>query len=128
MQPGGPGQSRTGVGAGSGRQDPRSPFGSPGNREPLEELDTSAKFIPGGMVGVSSKNTDASIKIFKGQDHYNDWVVTIQDAMPQFRAPGQQQNQPGMPPNQRGRPNPQGMPSPNPQGTSPNRSGFPNRR
>ncbi|MGH9161091.1 MAG: type II secretion system protein [Vicinamibacteraceae bacterium] len=78
--------------ASEGQDDRTEPF------KPGEQLDTSAKFIPGGMVGVASKNTGESIKIFKGQDHYDKWVVTIQDAMPQFRAPGQQGTQPGQPP------------------------------
>jgi type II secretory pathway pseudopilin PulG len=101
--------SQRGVGSGAsqfGRSDPRNPSGARGDRsqplKPGEQLDTSAKFIPGGMVGVASKNTGESIKIFKGQDHYDKWVVTIQDAMPQFGAPGQPGAQPGQQPGQRG--------------------------
>jgi type II secretory pathway pseudopilin PulG len=30
--------------------------------------------VPGGVAGVVSKSTDASIRIYNGQTHYNEWV------------------------------------------------------
>ena len=53
----------------------------------------------GPIAAVASRSTDSSVKIFKGRDHYNDWIVTIEDVVPrQFLR--QQQGVPGQP-NQR---------------------------
>ncbi|MPZ20959.1 MAG: hypothetical protein GEV06_24110 [Luteitalea sp.] len=133
-QPGSLSQRGVGLGASPrGGSDSRNPSaGAPDSRnqplKPGEQLDTSAKFIPGGMVGVSSKNTDESIKIFKEQDHYDKWVVTIQDAMPQFGAPGQSGAQPGQQGGRPGTGRPQPGPQPGPGGAGPTRPGAPTRR
>jgi type II secretory pathway pseudopilin PulG len=48
----------------------------------------------GGVIGVTSKSKDASIKIYNGRDHYNEWAfVYIQTS----QRPGQSVNQQGMP-------------------------------
>jgi type II secretory pathway pseudopilin PulG len=76
----------------------------------------------GPVAAVASKSTEKSIRIFKGRDRYDQWIVTIEDVA--MRRPGQQQNQPGQP----GQPNrPGGRPnssfgSPSGFGSSP--SGF----
>jgi hypothetical protein len=52
----------------------------------------------GPIAAVASKSTDQSIRIFKGRDHYNQWIVTIDDVVPrQFLRP-QQPTQPGQRP------------------------------
>jgi type II secretory pathway pseudopilin PulG len=60
----------------------------------------------GPIAAVVSRSTDQSIRIFKGRDHYNDWIVTIEDVVPrQFlrqtqgvpNQPGNNQNRPQTP-------------------------------
>ena len=55
----------------------------------------------GGVIGVTSKSKDASIKIYNGRDHYNEWAfVFLQTAQ---RA-GQSVGPGGGNPNQQGQP------------------------
>jgi type II secretory pathway pseudopilin PulG len=65
----------------------------------------------GPIAAVASKSTEQSIRIFKGRDHYNQWIVTIDDVIPrQFLRPPQT-TQPGQQPGANpGRPTP-GRPS-----------------
>jgi type II secretory pathway pseudopilin PulG len=52
----------------------------------------------GPVAAVASKSTEKSIRIFKGRDRYDQWIVTIEDvAMRQTQRGGQQQGQPGQP-------------------------------
>jgi type II secretory pathway pseudopilin PulG len=44
--------------------------------------------IPGGIAGVMSKSTDASIRIYNGQSHYNEWVFRFVPAAPAAGAAG----------------------------------------
>ncbi len=45
----------------------------------------------GGIVGVTSKSTDTSIRLYKGRSHYNEWafVYTAPVQAPGAAAPGQ---------------------------------------
>jgi type II secretory pathway pseudopilin PulG len=52
----------------------------------------------GPVAAVASKSTEKSIRIFKGRDRYDQWIVTIEDvALRQTQRGGQQQGQPGQP-------------------------------
>ena len=57
---------------------------------------------PGGIIGVTSKSTDSSIRLYKGRSHYNEWafVYTAPVQAPGSAAPGGrgQPGQPGQPP------------------------------
>ena len=46
----------------------------------------------GGVLGVRSKNTDTSIRVYNGATHYNEWQFVF---VPSMTGPGQ--NRPGMP-------------------------------
>jgi type II secretory pathway pseudopilin PulG len=69
------GTSRGAGGNATGGQPPAQPF----------TLGGSSTTIPGGVAGVMSKSTDASIRIYNGQTHYNEWVFRFVPATP---APG----------------------------------------
>jgi type II secretory pathway pseudopilin PulG len=51
----------------------------------------------GPVAAVASKSTDKSIKIFKGRDRYDQWIVTIEDVAIRQRNGQQQPGQPGQP-------------------------------
>ena len=53
----------------------------------------------GGIVGVTSKSTDTSIRLYKGRSHYNEWafVYTAPVQAPGAAAPGQRGGQQGQP-------------------------------
>jgi type II secretory pathway pseudopilin PulG len=61
----------------------------------------------GGVLGVRSKNTDESIRVYNGATHYNEWQFVFVPSMP---TPGQAR--PGMPGGRGGpgMPGQQGMP------------------
>jgi type II secretory pathway pseudopilin PulG len=58
----------------------------------------------GGIIGVASKSTDQSIRIFQAKDHYNEWVFVAQQVSARIGAPNGSQtptggvNLPGGPP------------------------------
>jgi type II secretory pathway pseudopilin PulG len=106
----------------------------------------------GGIIGVTSKSKDKSIRIYNGRSHYNEWAfINVQQVQapgagaPGTAAPGQRGQQPGQPgqnpfggpgsPGQRGRganPNGPGNPPPGrgfgppfPPGTNPFQPGQP---
>src|SRR5262249_12840418 len=56
----------------------------------------------GPIAAVASKSTDQSVRIFKGRDHYNEWIVTIDDVVPRQFLRQQQGVQPGQHPRQPG--------------------------
>jgi len=63
----------------------------------------------GGIIGVTSKSTESSIRLYKGRSHYNEWafVYTAPAQAPGSAVPGGrgQQPQPGQgQPGQRGQP------------------------
>jgi len=51
----------------------------------------------GGIIGVTSKSTDTSIRLYKGRSHYNEWafVYTAPVQAPGAAVPGQRGQQPG---------------------------------
>jgi type II secretory pathway pseudopilin PulG len=104
-----PGQSPTATPA----QQPRTTL-QPG-------FNSTGAGVQGGVIGVTSKSKDESIKIYNGRTRYNEWAfVYIQTA----QRPGQGGPPVGMPvrPGQQGQPGPFGGPP----GTAPMpRSNFP---
>jgi hypothetical protein len=134
--PGGPPLSgpQTGTPPAPGRQLIQTGFGSTGA--------TPA----GGIIGVTSKSKETSLKVFNGRTKYNEWAFVHVQTSQQLGQPGiggpmrpggpnqrpgpaGQQGQPpspfGMPPGAFPNPNQrQGMPAP-PPGLGPNRPAFP---
>jgi len=49
----------------------------------------------GGIIGVASKSTDQSIRIFQAKDHYNEWVFVAQQASARISAPNGSQTPTG---------------------------------
>ncbi len=78
---GGPGTTGQGTPGGQSAQQGSSPFGG-GTLGPR-----------GGMIGVASKSTDTSIRLYNGRNHYNEWQFIFAPTM----MPGQGQGRPGMP-------------------------------
>jgi type II secretory pathway pseudopilin PulG len=72
----------------------------------------------GPIAAVASRSTDQSIRIFKGRDHYNEWIVTIEDVVPRQFLRQQQGIQPGQQPGQQPGLNP-GRPSTTPPTSTP---------
>jgi type II secretory pathway pseudopilin PulG len=58
-----------------------------------------------GLIGVVSKSTDQSIRVYNGRSHYNEWAFVAQAVTQQPRAPGGGQ-QPGAAPQRPGPPGP----------------------
>jgi type II secretory pathway pseudopilin PulG len=83
-QPGGRGGAGTGIGSAT-RVGSGTPGGLTGPR--------------GGVIGVASKSTDTSLRIYNGRTHYNEWQFIYSPAL---LGPGQQR--PGMRPGQGGTP------------------------
>jgi type II secretory pathway pseudopilin PulG len=107
-----PGPDTTGTGTGSGSTG--SAFGGTG------AFGQNGTVQMGPIAAVASRSTDQSIRIFKGRDHYNEWIVTIDDVVPrQFLRP--QQLQPGQQqPGQTGKPGMnQGRPTSTPTPSTP---------
>jgi hypothetical protein len=107
-QGGGAGVSRPGVPAATAPQAPQaargiSPIGSPG-AGPV-----------GGIMGVTSKSKDKSIRLYNGRGHYNEWVFMYQPPQPTPGAGGIGAGVPGVP-GQRGA---QPVQGPNPFGQGP---------
>jgi type II secretory pathway pseudopilin PulG len=89
-------QSSTGSGS-----SPSSSSSSPFLQD--ENQNTSGMGAPRGtqyagpIAGVASRSKEHSIRIFKGRDRYDQWIVTIDDVRPRTLVPQQpgQQQQPG---------------------------------
>jgi type II secretory pathway pseudopilin PulG len=105
LQPGGPGQRGRG---GRAMQPPTpTPFGRGGP-------------VAGGIFGVVSKSTEASIRLYKGRGRYNEWQFVHAGSASAPGAPegsptpglgrGRGQRNPGAPPGSRGRSTPGPMP------------------
>jgi type II secretory pathway pseudopilin PulG len=139
--PGGPtgspttGRGQTGtpsMGAGRGM----SPSTSPGTTSPggisSGGLSSPTGSQPGGgvggVMGVTSKSKDKSIRLYNGRSHYNEWafVFTPQQQTPGGGAPGSAVPGQVGPPGQRGQPGQRGTPgSPFPGGGRPGGPGGP---
>jgi type II secretory pathway pseudopilin PulG len=79
----------------------------------------------GGIIGVTSKSTDSSIRLYKGRSHYNEWafVYTAPVQAPGSAVPGGRGQPPQ--PGQQGQPGQRGQP-PFPGGPNgPGRGNFP---
>ena len=72
----------------------------------------------GGVLGVVSKSKEASLRVYNGRNHYNEWVFVATAQSNRAGGPGGT-NQPGI--NGRGANQP-GLP---PQGGTSNRGGLP---
>jgi type II secretory pathway pseudopilin PulG len=105
--------SPSGFGSRSSEQNPSSPSG-PGGLGSSSPGTSSGGLTPGGrtssfgvdspggktvnqgpVAAVASKSTEKSIKIFKGRDRYDQWIVTIEDVALRQRNGQQQPGQPG---------------------------------
>ena len=69
----------------------------------------------GGIVGVASKSTQASLRLYKGRGRYNEWQFVYTQASNQVGVPGQ--TRPGMPPGTPGSTRPGGVPGSSRPGT-----------
>jgi type II secretory pathway pseudopilin PulG len=86
-----------------GRGSQPSPVLRSGGQRPPEPNPGSRAV--GGILGVQSKSTDESIRIYNGRSHYNEWVFVFQ---PPIEAPGTRARG-ALPPGQRlGGPGPRG--------------------
>ena len=81
------GGAAAGRGTGTGSATGPNPSGAPGEISP--GATTSYSTTPsGGIVGVTSKNTGASIKVYKGKKRYNEWQFVGMEQSPQGGGPG----------------------------------------
>ena len=81
--------------------------------------------VPGGVIGVTSKSKDESIKIYNGRTRYNEWAFVYIQMAPrpgQQGAPGGTGRQGGQ---QQGQPGPFGMQPGNLPGMGGSRGNFP---
>ena len=101
-QPGRPGAGQPGSGSGFAAR-PGQATSAPGliATEPAGADGISSTAGPrGGIVGVVSKSTKASLRLYKGRGRYNEWQFVYTQASTRIGAPGQTppgQLQPGMP-------------------------------
>lgn len=88
----------------------------------------------GGIIGVTSKSTETSLRLYNGRDKYNEWAFVYVQTAQRLEGPGQQQGRPGGPGQQPGgqRPGPFGMqpgsaprPGPRPGGSQQSPFGVP---
>jgi type II secretory pathway pseudopilin PulG len=106
-----PGQ--TGTVGGGGAQTPGSQQGRVGGQPTVVAGGASGRGTPGGqlqagggIMGVSSKSKDSSIRMYKGRTHYNEWAFLFANANARPGGPGA--NQPGVRPGVRGSQGPGG--------------------
>ena len=92
---------------GAGRGSPFGPgSGTPGSGTPGSGAPVGAPV--GGIIGVTSKSKNTSIRLYNGRSHYNEWAFVYTPPAP--AAGGQGPGGPGGP-GQRGRGNPPNDPS-----------------
>jgi type II secretory pathway pseudopilin PulG len=115
--PGGaPGTGRAGQ-----TQGQAGPQLGPGGRGPLGAGSGTPGGGPvGGIIGVTSKSTDVSIRLYKGRSHYNEWAFIY---TPPAAAPGVGGR--GQPPGRGGPQGRQGQPGPQPGPNNPFGGGSP---
>ncbi len=103
-QPGLPGQPTPGgpprVGPGTqgpGQADqPRLP-GQPTLPGQPSVPGSAGREVTAGVAAVVSRSSASSIRIFKGRQQYNQWIVTVEDVTPRRGLSPVQPGQPGMP-------------------------------
>jgi type II secretory pathway pseudopilin PulG len=87
--------------------------GQPAPRTTTVGGGTSSIGAQGGIIGVASKSTATSLRVYNGHDKYNEWVFVAQQASGRVGAPNASQtptggiNLPGGPPGGRGGRGPQ---------------------
>jgi type II secretory pathway pseudopilin PulG len=64
---------QTTPGRGQQPQAPAAPGGRGTNTNPFAGAATPGAAV-GGIIGVTSKSTDTSIRLYKGRSHYNEWA------------------------------------------------------
>jgi type II secretory pathway pseudopilin PulG len=104
---GGPGRASTaGTGRGGIQAPPaigRPPVVNPSSRpSPAApagrgQMGGGGQFVGGGIMGVRSKSKDASIRIYNGGTHYNEWNFIAMGIQAQPGGPGRGRGAPGMP-------------------------------
>lgn len=102
------GQPQVSVQGRSGPGAPQAPSAAPAGRggalQPGQGSTPGVVGTPGGLIGVVSKSTNASIRVYNGQTHYNEWAFVAQVVT----------NRPGAPPGAQlpggGRGGPAGVP------------------
>jgi type II secretory pathway pseudopilin PulG len=106
-----------GSGPAAARPGQSATLSTPAQQTQQAGLGSTGGGVQGGVIGVTSKSTDESIKVYNGRSRYNEWAfVHIQTAQrpQQPGAPGAP-GDPGVP-GQPGRPGPFGMQGPMPGG------------
>jgi type II secretory pathway pseudopilin PulG len=117
LQPGAPqrGGQTTSPTSPTGRGGQPTTGGAPAGIGQPAGIATPGGAPAGGIIGVTSKSTDSSIRLYKGRSHYNEWAfVYTAPVQAPSAAPGQRGGLPG----QQGQP-PAG-------GPGRGRGGFPN--
>ncbi len=99
--------------------------GQPGPLGPPIQPGQQAQATAAGLIGVTSKSKDSSIKIFNGRQKYNEWAVTVAEMQQAMGAVAGGPNSGAFPgaPGQPGQPLPPGMQ--NPFAPPGGRGGFP---
>jgi type II secretory pathway pseudopilin PulG len=140
MMPGGPASQQQ-----PGQSQQRGTSPSPGGQLMQPGVGATGAGAAGGIIGVTSKSKDTSLRVFNGRTKYNEWAFVHVQTSQRLGQPGQggpqaPNQRPGSPqnpspfgmppgslpnPNQRFDPNQrQGMPT-QPPGLGPNRPPFP---
>jgi type II secretory pathway pseudopilin PulG len=89
-----PGQTGRGATQTQGRGGPTSPNQAQGPQGGSAFGFAGGTLGPrGGVIGVASKSTETSIRLYNGRNHYNEWQFIFAATM----MPGQGQGRPGMP-------------------------------
>jgi type II secretory pathway pseudopilin PulG len=111
-----------------GQPQQRGATGAPGGQLIQPGFGATGATAAGGIIGVTSKSKDASLRIFNGRTRYNEWAFVHVQTTQRPGQPGPGAAMPGMPgaPNQR--PGPGGQQQQSPFGQSPSPFGNPNQR
>jgi type II secretory pathway pseudopilin PulG len=126
--PGGPGgpagaQGATGIQGGAGTQGARATQSQrPGGQVIQAGFGATGATAAGGIIGVTSKSKETSLRIFNGRTRYNEWAFVYVQTSQRPGQPGGGAQAPGMPgaPNQRPGPGQQNSPFGMPPGAFPN--------
>ncbi len=128
MMPGGPPPGPGSAQQSGQRATPGAKPGAPGGQLLQSGFNSTGATSAGGIIGVTSKSKDASIKILNGRQKYNEWAFVHVQTSQRPGQPGPGGATPGFPgaPNQRPGPGQQGPGQPNsPFGMQPGgRGGF----
>jgi len=99
------------VGAARPGEQASANLGTPARQTPQMGFNTTGATSAGGIIGVTSKSTESSLKIYNGRSKYNEWAFVYIQTAQRPQGPGQGQpgaGGPGVPGQQR--PGPFGMP------------------